>query len=99
MVKGGDELARGRIPELCGFIRARCQDPSTVWTERRVVNRTLMGKGGDELPGGRIPEPGGLVPARRQDSSTIRTKGQGVDRILVVKRGNEAGQRLFTMNN
>ena len=37
MGKGGDELARGRIPELGGFVRARRQDPSTVRTKRRVV--------------------------------------------------------------
>jgi hypothetical protein len=28
--KRGDELARGRIPELGGFVRAGRQDPSTV---------------------------------------------------------------------
>ena len=48
MVKGGDELARGRIPELGGLVRACRQDPSTVRTKRRVVNRILMGKGGDQ---------------------------------------------------
>ena len=36
MDKGGYQLARGRIPELGGVIRARRQDPSTVGTERRV---------------------------------------------------------------
>ena len=36
MVKGGDELARGRIPELGGFVRACRQNPSTVRTKRRV---------------------------------------------------------------
>jgi hypothetical protein len=30
MFKGGDELARGRIPELDGVIRARRQDPSAA---------------------------------------------------------------------
>ena len=39
MIKGGDELARGRIPELGGFVRARRQDPSAVRTKRRVVDR------------------------------------------------------------
>ena len=37
MVKGGDELARGRIPELGGFVPARRQDPSTVRAKRRVA--------------------------------------------------------------
>ena len=60
MVKGGDELARGRIPELGSFVRACRQDPSAVRTKRRVVNLILMGKGGDELARGRIPELGGL---------------------------------------
>ena len=60
MVKGGDELARGRIPELGGFVRARRQDPSTVRTERRVADLILMSKGGDELARGRIPELGGV---------------------------------------
>ena len=35
MVKRGDELAGGRIPELGSFVRACRQDPSTVRTERR----------------------------------------------------------------
>jgi hypothetical protein len=48
MVKGGDELGRGRIPELGGFVRARRQDSSTVRAKRRGANRTLMVKGGDE---------------------------------------------------
>ena len=42
MVKGGDQLARGRIPELGGFVRACRQDPSAVRTKRRVVDRILM---------------------------------------------------------
>ena len=42
MVKGGDELARGRIPELGGVVRARRQDPSTVRTKRRVLDLILM---------------------------------------------------------
>ena len=61
MGKGGDELARGRIPELGGFVRARRQDPSTIRTKRRVVDTILMVKGGDELARGRIPELGGFV--------------------------------------
>ena len=38
MVKGGDELARGRIPELGSFVPACRQDPSTVRTKRRALN-------------------------------------------------------------
>ena len=38
MSKGGDELARGRIPELGGLVRASRQDPSTVRTECRVAD-------------------------------------------------------------
>ena len=34
--QGGDELARGRIPELGGCIRACRQDPSTIRTKGRV---------------------------------------------------------------
>ena len=37
MVKGGDELARGRIPELGGVVSACSQDPNTVGTEPRVI--------------------------------------------------------------
>ena len=79
MSKGGDELARGRIPELGGLVRACRQDPSTVRTKRRVLDDTLMGKGGDELARGRIPELGSFVPACRQDPSTVRTKRRVVD--------------------
>ena len=61
MVKGGEELARSRIPELGGVVCTRRQDPSAVRTKRRVVDRTLMVKGGEELARSRIPELGGLV--------------------------------------
>ena len=61
MGKGGDELARGRIPELGGFVRACRENPSTVRTKRRVLDLILMVKGGDELARGRIPELGGFV--------------------------------------
>ena len=61
MGKGGDQLARGRIPELGGSVRACCQDPSTVRTKRRAPDTILMVKGGDELARGRIPELGGFV--------------------------------------
>ena len=74
MGEGGDELARGRIPELGGFVRARRQDPSTVRTKRCMPETILMVKGGDELGRGCIPELGGFVPARRQDPSAVRTK-------------------------
>ena len=74
MVKGGDEPARGRIPELGAVIRACRQDPSAVRTKRRVLDSILMGKGGDQPARGRIPKLGGFVPARRQDPSTVRTK-------------------------
>ena len=56
MGKGGDELARDRIPELGGFVRARCQDPSAIRTKCHACNLTLMSKRGDELARGRIPE-------------------------------------------
>ena len=99
MAKRGDQFPRGRIPELGAVIRACRQDPSTVRTKRRGVNRTLMGKDDDELARGRIPELGSFVPACRQDPSTIRTKRRVVDHILVGKGGDERRQRLFTMNN
>ena len=41
MVKGGDELARGRIPELGGVVSACSQDPSTVRTEPRMIETGL----------------------------------------------------------
>ena len=40
MVKGGDELARGRIPELGGVVSACSQDPSTVGTKPRIMIET-----------------------------------------------------------
>jgi hypothetical protein len=49
MFKGSDELARGRIPELGGFVRACRQDPSTVGAELRLKDLILMGKGSAEL--------------------------------------------------
>ena len=41
MGKGNDKLARSRIPELGGVVQACRQDPSTVRTERRVLNGNL----------------------------------------------------------
>ncbi len=85
MVKGSDKLARCRIPELSGFVQTRRQNPSAVWTKRRVVHTRLMGKCGDELAGGHIPELRGFVRARRQDPSAIRTEHCVVDLTLMGK--------------
>ena len=81
MVKGGDEFARGCIPEPGGIIYARRQDPSAVRTKRPVqdIYNLGIGQGGDKLARGRIPELGGCIPARRQDPSTIRTERRVVD--------------------
>ena len=85
MVKGGDELARGRVPELGGFIRARRENPSAVWAECSVVDLILMGKGSEQLARGRIPELGAVIRARRQDPSTVRTKCSVLNATLMVK--------------
>ena len=42
MLKGGDEFAGGRIPELGGFVPACRQDPSAVRTKLRIVDLALM---------------------------------------------------------
>ena len=55
MVKGGDVFARGRIPELGGFVRTGRQDPHTVRTKRGVVDCILMLKGGDLFARGAHP--------------------------------------------
>src|SRR5271165_6668577 len=99
MVKGGNELSRGRIPELSGFVSACRQDPSTVRTECRVVDLPLVVKGGYKLARGHIPELGGFVLAGRQDLSTVRTKCHILNRILMVKGGDGQRQRLFTMDD
>ena len=99
MSKGGDELARSRIPEFGGCVRACRQNPSTVRAKRRVPDETLMSEGGDELARSRIPEFGSFVPACRQDSSTVRTKRRLEDQVLMLKGGDERRQRLFTMND
>src|SRR5271165_500144 len=99
MGKGGEELARGRIPELGGLVRACRQDPSTVRTKRHILNSILMGKGGEELARGRIPELGGFVRACRQDPSTVRTKRHILNSILMGKGGDAQRQRLFTMDD
>ena len=89
MLKGGDELARNRVPKFCAAIRARGQNPSTVWTKRRVIDRVLMVEDCDEVARGRIPELSSFVRARRQNPSTVRTKRRVVDLILMVKGGDE----------
>ncbi len=43
MVKGSDQLARGRIPELGCFVSACRQDLSPVRTELRLKDLILMG--------------------------------------------------------
>ena len=47
MGKGGEELARSRIPELGSFVSACRQDASSVGTKRHTPNRILMSKGRD----------------------------------------------------
>ena len=89
MVKGGNKLARGRIPELGTVIAAGRQDPSTVRTKRRMIETFWMVKGSDQLARGRIPELGGFAPAGRQDPSTVRTELRLEDLILMSKRGKE----------
>ena len=84
---------RHRIPELGGMIRACRQNPSAVWTKRRVLDAVLMVKGGDELARGRIPELGGFVRACRQNPSTVRTKRHVRDAILMFKGGDGACPR------
>ena len=99
MSKGGDELARGRIPELGGIVCARRKDSSTIRTKRPLPEPTRIVKGRDELARSRIPELGGFVRACRQDSSSIGTKRRFEDQVLVLKGGDERGQRFFTMND
>ena len=86
MGERGNELARGRIPELGVLIGACSQYPSTVGTERCPSDGILMDKGGNELPRDRIPELGGFVCAPRQDPSTIGTKGHMDNPILMGQR-------------
>ena len=83
MVKGGNKLARGRIPELGTVIPACRQDPSAVRTKRRVIKTIWMFKGSDQLARSRIPELGGFVSARRQDPIAIRTELRFKDLILM----------------
>ena len=85
MGKGNDEIARGRVPELGGFVRTRREDPSAIRTERRVADLILMGKGSEELARGRIPELGAVICARSQDPSTVQTKSGVLDATLMVK--------------
>ena len=63
MGKGGDKLARGRIPELGGFVLACRENPSAVRTERSVADLILMDKGGHKLARSRIPELGAVISA------------------------------------
>ena len=86
MVKGGDKVARGRIPELGSLVFACRQDPSTVRTKRRSVNPILVSKGGEQLARGRIPEFGGIVRTRRQDSGAVGTNHRIGNPILMDKR-------------
>src|SRR5271165_124230 len=90
MFKGGEELARKRVPKLGAAICARGQNPSTVRAKGRVVHFILVVKGGDELGRGRIPQLGGSVSACCEDpSTTVGTKRGDANPILVSKRGDE----------
>src|ERR1700747_1400679 len=94
MVKGNDKLARGGIPEFYGFVHVQgraimlsptCrQDPSTVRTERRMLNDILtgpetpsaaVGKRGYGFARSRIPEISAVIfLACRQNSGTVRAE-------------------------
>ena len=71
MGKGGDEFARGRVPELGTVICARRQDPSAVRAKRRIIKKKGMVKGSDELARGHIPELVVFVWAYRQDPGAV----------------------------
>ena len=60
MGKGGHKLARGRIPELGGFVVACCGRLSAVGLNATSLT-ALMVKGGEELAQSRIPEIGSLI--------------------------------------
>ena len=90
MVKGGDGLTRGRIPELGGFVFTCRENSSAVGTKGRVVDLILVVKGGEELAGGRVPELGAVVRTRRQNPRAVRTERCVVDRVLMGKGGHEA---------
>src|SRR5467141_3003901 len=92
MVKGGDEFARGRIPEPGGVIYVRRQDPSAVRTKRPVDDTCNLGigQGGDKLARSRIPELGGCVHACREDPSTVRTERRVLNGSLTVVKNHFA---------
>ena len=50
MGKRGDQLTRTRVPEFGGFVRACCEDPSTIRAKRHSPDDILMSEGGDEIP-------------------------------------------------
>ena len=81
MVKGGDEFAGGRIPELGGLVPACRQDPSTVRTKRRVVDLVLMGERRRSACPRPHPRAWRFCLARRQDPSAVRAKRRVVDTI------------------
>src|SRR5215469_10909749 len=105
MVKGNDKLARGRVPEFGGFVHAQgraimlsptCrQDPSTVRTERRMLNRlenpsAALGKRGYGFARSRIPEIGAVMfRACRQHSCTVRAKRRVKARTELFKGSDE----------
>ena len=89
VVKGKDELARGRVPEPGGFIRARRENPGAVRTERSVADLILMVKGGHKLARGRIPELGAVIRVCRQDPRTVRAECSVKERTEMFKGSDE----------
>ena len=81
MAKGGEEVARGRIPELGAMIRACRKNPSAVRTKSRVVDLILMVKRGLNVSRKVLPE---LSPC---------TKIADYGRLLHLIRGLESGPR------
>ena len=65
-VKGGDEFARGRIPEPGVVVDARRENPSAVRTKRDIqdIKRLGIAQGGNKLARGCIPEPDGCIHHR-----------------------------------
>src|SRR6516164_10591076 len=78
------------IPKLGSFVRACSHDPSTIRTERCVVDLVLMVKGRNKLARGRIPELGAVIRACCQNPRTVRAKCCPSDNVLVGKGGNES---------
>ena len=84
-------LVETNIPDPCGSVCARGDDPGAIMAERSIANRSLMLQWWSErLASDGVPDPRGLVTAGGDDAEAVRAERGATYTSLMLKRGAES---------